>query len=155
MAATPKRLLHSIFANHTDVDWVKSSDKKQQIFSNQTYQCQIDNLVVELPFFSSTHFLLLSSIQHNEQFQEHYVFEVKEYFLPLAKLARKNFPHQQLSYYSMSTFLKNMLRAVEAVLVAEKELLQLKENKFSANNEDVIKKSKAHAQKNGKDNKIK
>lgn len=72
--------------------------------------------------------------------QEHYVFEVKEYFLPLCKKARKIFPHQQLSYYSMGTFLKNMLRAVEACLVAEKELIRIKEIGFknsAMNNTDV------------------
>ncbi len=76
LAATPKRFLHTIFADHTDVAWVKSSDKKQLSFSNQTYHCQIDNLVVELPFFSSTSFLFHTSIQHVEKFQEHYVFEI-------------------------------------------------------------------------------
>ena len=59
--------------------------------------------------------------------QEHYVFEVKEYFFPLIKTARNNFPHQHMSYHAMGTFLKNMCRTVEAVLVAEKELIKLKE----------------------------
>ncbi len=76
LAATPKRFLHTIFANHTDEVCIKSSDKNHQSFSNQTYHCQIDNLVVELPFFSSTSFLFCTSIQHVERFQEHYVFEI-------------------------------------------------------------------------------
>ena len=76
LAATPKRFLHTIFANHTDVAWVKSGNKQQQTLSNQNYQCQIDNLVVELPFFSSTSLLFHTSIQHVEQFQEHFVFVI-------------------------------------------------------------------------------
>ena len=79
LASTPKRFLHSIFADHKDVAWVKSSDKQQQSLSNQNYQCQIDNLVVELPFFDSTNFIVYTSIQHNEQFKCHFVFDIIDY----------------------------------------------------------------------------
>lgn len=59
--------------------------------------------------------------------QEHYVFEVKEYFLPLVKKARNNFPHQHMSYHAMGTFLKCMCKPIEAALVAEKQVNQLKQ----------------------------
>lgn len=58
--------------------------------------------------------------------QEHYVFEIKEYFFPLIKQARNNFPQQHMSYHAMGTFLKNMCRTVEAVLNAEKQVIELK-----------------------------
>lgn len=70
--------------------------------------------------------------------QEHYVFEVKEYFFPLIKIARNNFPHQHMSYHAMGTFLKNMCKTVEAVLVAEKELIKLKE--ILVNNTSLVEK---------------
>lgn len=57
--------------------------------------------------------------------QEHYVFEVKEYFLPMLKTARNNFPHQQMSYHAMNTFLKNMCKTVEAVIEAENKFLAI------------------------------
>jgi (p)ppGpp synthase/HD superfamily hydrolase len=59
--------------------------------------------------------------------QDHYVFEIKEYFFPLIKKARNNFPQQHMSYHAMGTFLKNMCKTVEAVLFAEKELIKVKE----------------------------
>ena len=60
--------------------------------------------------------------------QDKYVYEIKTYFYPLIKKARENFPSQHFSYHSMNTFLKNMCKTVEAVLVAEKSLIKLKEN---------------------------
>jgi (p)ppGpp synthase/HD superfamily hydrolase len=63
--------------------------------------------------------------------QEDYLFEIKEYFLPLIKKVRGRFPDQSLSYYGMGTFLKNMSHTVEAVLRAENKLLE-KANSFSA-----------------------
>ena len=56
--------------------------------------------------------------------QEDYIFEIKEYFLPLLKKSRGRFPDQSLSYYGMGTFLKNMSHTVEAVLKAENKLLE-------------------------------
>lgn len=55
--------------------------------------------------------------------QEHYVFEVKEYFLPMLKKAAQLFPDQSASYHLMRTFLKNMSIAIEQALKVEKELL--------------------------------
>lgn len=63
--------------------------------------------------------------------QEHYLFEIKEYFFPMLKTARKNFPEQYLSYIAMNTFLKSITKTIEAVLVAEKE------NDFLKNNEPI------------------
>lgn len=60
------------------------------------------------------------------QKQEDYIAEVKEYFLPLIKKARNKFPEQSLSYYGMGTFIKNMCKTIEAVIKAEKELLEPK-----------------------------
>lgn len=57
--------------------------------------------------------------------QDDYVFEIKEYFLPLIKQARDNFPHQHSSYHNMGTFIKNMCKTVEAVLSAQKEVIRL------------------------------
>lgn len=59
--------------------------------------------------------------------QDDYVFEIKKYFLPLLKASRKHHPYQHLSYHGMGTFLKNMCKTVEAVLVAEKETIKLRE----------------------------
>lgn len=74
LAATPKRFLHSIFADHKDVVSVKVNNKNHTTFSNQSYHCQIDNLVIELPFFNSIIFLLPTLIQHIAQFKEHYIY---------------------------------------------------------------------------------
>jgi (p)ppGpp synthase/HD superfamily hydrolase len=74
--------------------------------------------------------------------QEHYVFEVKTYFYPLIKKARNNFPHQHMSYHGMGTFLKNMCKTVEAVLVAEKQLILLKEkHEVGADFDNILEKS--------------
>lgn len=59
--------------------------------------------------------------------QEDYVKEIKEYFIPLLKEARGNFPEQSMSYHNMSLFLKQMCKTVEAVLVAEKVNIQMQE----------------------------
>lgn len=59
--------------------------------------------------------------------QEEYLFEIKEYFLPLLKKVRGHFPDQSQSYYGMSTFLKNMSATIEAVLKAEKKCIELDE----------------------------
>ena len=55
--------------------------------------------------------------------QEDYLFEIKEYFLPMLKKVRGTFPDQSQSYYGMNTFLKNMSVTIEAVLSAEKKLI--------------------------------
>jgi hypothetical protein len=73
-AATPKRFLHAAFANHNDDTVVKSTNHFQQSISNQTYQCQIDNLVVELPFFGSTTIFFQTFILHVDKMQEQFVF---------------------------------------------------------------------------------
>ena len=59
--------------------------------------------------------------------QEEYVKEIKDYFIPLLKEARGNFPEQSMSYHNMSLFLKQMCKTVEAVLVAEKINIQIKD----------------------------
>lgn len=59
--------------------------------------------------------------------QEEYVKEIKDYFIPLLKEARGNFPEQSMSYHNMSLFLKQMCKTIEAVLVAEKINVQIQE----------------------------
>ena len=59
--------------------------------------------------------------------QEEYVKEIKDYFIPLLKEARGNFPEQSMSYHNMSLFLKQMCKTIEAVLVAEKINIQIKD----------------------------
>lgn len=58
--------------------------------------------------------------------QEHYIFEIEEYFLPMLKTARNKFPDQSASYHLMSTFLRNMSHAIKSTLAAENELIELK-----------------------------
>lgn len=72
--------------------------------------------------------------------QDDYVFEIKEYFYPMLKKARNNFPHQHMSYHAMGTFLKNMCKTVEAVLVAEKQLKAIEEQKQENIAESVVSK---------------
>jgi (p)ppGpp synthase/HD superfamily hydrolase len=57
--------------------------------------------------------------------QEEYLFEVQEYFIPMLKQARNQFPQQLMSYHSILVFLRNMSKTIEAVLKAEKQLLNI------------------------------
>jgi (p)ppGpp synthase/HD superfamily hydrolase len=56
--------------------------------------------------------------------QEDYIFEIKEYFLPLLKKVRGRFPDQSLSYYGMGTFLKNISHAIDSALKTERKLVE-------------------------------
>lgn len=67
--------------------------------------------------------------------QEDYVYEIKQYFFPLLKKARGNFPEQKMSYHSMQTFLKTMNKTVEAVLDAEHEVITLRSDNIDLKNE--------------------
>lgn len=74
-AATPKRFLHSLFADHTDVAWTKSSNAHEVNLNSASYQCQIDQLVVELPFLGTSLALIPATLIHANSYQEkHFPF---------------------------------------------------------------------------------
>jgi (p)ppGpp synthase/HD superfamily hydrolase len=47
--------------------------------------------------------------------QKHYVDEVKTYFLPMLKRAKKSFPRQSPAYFNIEHLLKSQLRFLEAL----------------------------------------
>ena len=55
--------------------------------------------------------------------QKQYIKEVDDYFLPMLKKARKNFPDQAMSYYNLGTFLKTLCKTISATIAAEKKLI--------------------------------
>ncbi len=71
--------------------------------------------------------------------QEKYIYEVKQYFMPMLKTARKNFPSQLMSYYNMTNMLNNMTAALEQVIKAEKELLLINNPKQTDESKKIIK----------------
>ncbi len=72
LAATPKRVLHNLFADHTDVAWTKSANANEVNLNSASYQCQIDQLVVELPFFGTALILFPTPLIHTNSYQESY-----------------------------------------------------------------------------------
>lgn len=54
-SVTPKRFLHTLFANHIDRSFNTRlySEKSSEHFSNSGINCQLDNLVVESSFLFS------------------------------------------------------------------------------------------------------
>lgn len=54
--------------------------------------------------------------------QKDYLEETEHYFIPLAKVCRKRFPDQSLSYYNTTTYLKMMGVTLKAVIGAEEKL---------------------------------
>jgi hypothetical protein len=52
LSNTPKKLLHSIFANHIDLKKSQAVSHQGQNLVPLSFHCQCDNLVVESPFTS-------------------------------------------------------------------------------------------------------
>ena len=99
----------------------KGIKKDTQDYFNKIAECPIASLVKIADRINNVSSMVgVFSIKK----QEDYLFEIKEYFLPMIKVVRNRFPEQSLSYYGMNTFLKNMSHTIEAVLKAENLLLK-------------------------------
>lgn len=57
--------------------------------------------------------------------QQKYINEVEEYFLPMAKKARKNFPEQMDAYYNMEIMLKSQKELVQLFINANFNVIKL------------------------------
>lgn len=99
----------------------KGIKKDTQDYFNKIAECPIASLVKIADRINNISSMVgVFSIKK----QEDYLFEIKEYFLPMIKVVRNRFPEQSLSYYGMNTFLKNMSHTIQAVLKAENLLIK-------------------------------
>lgn len=48
--------------------------------------------------------------------QKKYIDEVNEFFFPMLKAAKRNFPHQTMAYENIKWMLKSQIQLIEAVI---------------------------------------
>ncbi|MEO6719794.1 MAG: hypothetical protein ABIN67_05475 [Ferruginibacter sp.] len=67
LSNTPKKLVHSIFANHTDLKNGEAASHEGENLVPLSFHCQCDNLVVESPF---TIHLVYTSVNFPKQYRK-------------------------------------------------------------------------------------
>lgn len=98
----------------------RGAKKKMEVYFAEIAKCPIASLVKAADRVNNVSTMVgVFTIEK----QREYVDEIRNFFFPMLKRARYDFPQQQLSYHAMQTFLKTMCKTVEAVLAAEEELL--------------------------------